>query len=165
MSPAMSALSSVGITHSMIILAVLFVVAAVCIGMYWHIILPGAIMIGVGMLFVSFPDTNTPVSEKSPVINETKEESKVVSEEHQFMEDCLSVAEYPMLKCKQLWNERHVEEVIIKSEATKEVSTKEPEFRPVSDIKLLDVDNQEYKSKRAAAINKPNAVVLQATYR
>ena len=166
MSPAMTALSGVGITHSMLILAVLFVAAAVVIGMYWHVILPGAGLIAVALLFVSAP------SEKQPEVvkQETQEsvpevkEAKVVTEEQQFMEDCLSVAEYPMLKCKQLWNERRVEETKIVNE-TKEVSVKEHEFRPVSSVKLLDVDNQEYKDKRAAAISKPNAVVLQATYR
>jgi hypothetical protein len=160
MSPAMSALQGVGITHSMMILAVLFVAAAVVIGMYWHIILPGAGLIGVALLFISAPDTK-PTEAKV----ETPTNKEVITEEQQFMEDCLGVAEYPMLKCKQLWSNRQVEEVTIKQEATKEVSSKEPEFRPISDIKLLDVDNQEYKVKRASAISKPDAVVLQATYR
>lgn len=167
MSPAMTALSGVGITHSMLILAVLFVAAAVVIGMYWHIILPGAGLIAVALLFISAPDKQPEVvKQETPtetVVPEVKE-AKVVTEEQQFMEDCLSVAEYPMLKCKQLWNERRVEEHKIVNE-TKEVSVKEPEFRPVSSVQLLDVDNQEYKAKRAAALSKPNAVVLQATYR
>ena len=63
MSPAMSALQGVGITHSMMILAVLFVAAAVVIGMYWHIILPVAGMIGVALLFLSAPD-NKPTEAK-----------------------------------------------------------------------------------------------------
>lgn len=167
MSPAMTALSGVGITHSMLILAVLFVAAAVVIGMYWHVILPGAGLIAVALLFISAPSDKQPeVVKQETQIESTPEakESVAVTEEQQFMEDCLSVAEYPMFKCKQLWNERRVEEKNIVTEP-KEVSVKEPEFRPVSDIKLLDVDNQEYKAKRAAALSKPNAVVLQATYR
>jgi uncharacterized membrane protein len=162
MSPAMSAFQSVGITHSMLILAVLFAVAAGVIGLFWHFILPGAIIIGVALLFISAPD-NKPTEAK---VQETvTKEVKVNTEEQQFMEDCLGVAEYPMLKCKQLWAERNVEENKIKTETVKEVSVTEHEFRPVGDVKLLDVDNQEYKAKRASAINKPNAVVLQATYR
>jgi len=158
MSPAMSALSGVGITHSMMILAVLFVAAAVVIGMYWHVILPGAGLIAVALLFVSAPDTSNKTENTSTP--EVKE-AIVNSEEQQFMEDCMNVAEYPMLKCKQLWSERQVEEASI----VKEVSVKEPEFQPAHSAKLLDVDNQEYKAKRASAISKPNAVVLQATYR
>lgn len=161
MSPAMSAFQSVGITHSMLILAVLFAVAAGVIGLFWHFILPGAIIIGVALLFISAPE-NKPTEAK--VEDTVVKEAKVNTEEQQFMEDCLGVAEYPMLKCKQLWAERNVEETKIKHEV-KEVSVTEHEFRPVSDIKLLDVDNQEYKAKRASAISKPNAVVLQATYR
>lgn len=163
MSPAMTALQGVGITHSMMILAVLFVAAAVVIGMYWHIILPGAGMIAVALLFISAPSDNKPTEAK--VEEPVTKEAKFNTEEQQFMEDCLDVAEYPMLKCKQLWTERNVEETKIKNETVKEVSVTEHEFRPVSDIKLLDVDNQEYKVKRASAISKPNAVVMQATYR
>jgi uncharacterized membrane protein len=161
MSPAMSAFQSVGITHSMLILAVLFAVAAGVIGLFWHFILPGAIIIGVALLFISAPENKTT---EAKVEDTVVKEAKVNTEEQQFMEDCLGVAEYPMLKCKQLWAERNVEETKIKHEV-KEVSVTEHEFRPVSDIKLLDVDNQEYKAKRASAISKPNAVVLQATYR
>lgn len=162
MSPAMSALYGVGITHSMMILAVLFVAAAVVIGMYWHIILPGAGMIAVALLFVSAPDNKpTEAKTESPVT----QEAKINTEEQQFMEDCLDVAEYPMLKCKQLWTERQVEETTIKNETVKEVSSKETDFRTAADTKLLDVDNQEYKIKRTSAISKPNSVVLQTTYR
>jgi len=35
----------------------------------------------------------------------------------------------------------------------------------VQEVKLLDVDNVEYKERRAAALSKPNAVVMQETYR
>ena len=45
MSPAMSALSSVGITHQILILSVLALVAAGVIGLFWHYIVPGAIII------------------------------------------------------------------------------------------------------------------------
>ena len=62
MSPAMSALAGVGITHSMMILGVMFVVTAVILGMYWHIIVPGAITLGVAFLFVE-PATTAKVEE------------------------------------------------------------------------------------------------------
>lgn len=35
----------------------------------------------------------------------------------------------------------------------------------VTEVKLLDVDNKEYKERRAIALSKPNAVVFQETYR
>ena len=40
MSPAMSALASVGISHQILILCVLALVAAGVIGLFWHYILP-----------------------------------------------------------------------------------------------------------------------------
>lgn len=159
MSPAMTALSSVGISHSMTILAVLFVVTAVCIGMFWQIILPGAIMIGVGLLFVSSPDT-------TQVKPEVKQE--VMTEDHMsFMEDCMGLADYPKDKCDKLWQERKVEEKELERMSTiVEKSTERSiDFKPVSEVKLVNVDNEEYKARRAEALKKPNAVVLQATYR
>ena len=159
MSPAMTALSSVGISHSMMILGVLFVVAAVCIGMYWQIILPGAIMIGVGLLFVGTSD----ITEVKP---EVKQE--VMTEDHMsFMEDCMGLADYPRTKCDKLWEERKVEEKELERMSTiVEKSTENSvDFKPVSEVKLVNVDNEEYKARRAAALKKPNAVVMQATYR
>ena len=102
MSPAMSALAGVGITHSMMILGVMFVVTAVILGMYWHIIVPGAIMLGVAFLFVE-PATTAKVEEPA------KAEAKVnpVDEDKiAFMEDCTIVADYPKAKCEKLWEER-----------------------------------------------------------
>jgi hypothetical protein len=162
MSPAMTALSSVGISHSVMILAVLFVVAAVCIGMYWKVILPGAIMIGVGLLFVGTSDT-TDTTEVKP---EVKQE--VMTEDHMsFMEDCMGLADYPRSKCDKLWEERKVEEKELERMAPviEKSAEKSVDFKPVSEVKLIDVDNTEYKVRRAAALSKPNAVVMQATYR
>jgi len=159
MSPAMTALSSVGISHSVMILAVLFVVAAVCIGMYWKVILPGAIMIGVGLLFVGTSD----ITEVKP---EVKQE--VMTEDHMsFMEDCMGLADYPRSKCDKLWEERKVEEKELERMAPviEKSAEKSVDFKPVSEVKLIDVDNTEYKVRRAAALSKPNAVVMQATYR
>lgn len=162
MSPAMSALSSVGITHSMMILAVLFVVAAVCIGMYWHIILPGAIMIGVAALFVSPMESTTQA--KPEVKHEVMTEDQTA-----FMEDCTGLADYPKDKCDKLWQERVIEEKALEKMSPLPIPEKSTEnnvdFKPVSQVKLIDVDNEEYKARRAEALKKPGAVVLQATYR
>lgn len=145
MSPAITALSSVGITHSMMILGVLFVAVAVVLGMYWHIILPGAMLLGVAVLFVS-PDTTQPVAKvETPEIVE-----KVVTEKDQYMEDCIEVAEYTKKQCEKLWSNRQAEE--------EELAVDE------SELKLLDVSNKEYKARRAAALKKPGAVVGHVTY-
>lgn len=154
MSPAMSALASVGISHQILILAVLALVAAGFIGLFWHYILPGSIIILVASLFYVAPsDVTTPKQEAK-----TEQKEEVFDEYQAYMKDCIEVADYSMFECKKLWNGRQ-------GETVKEVSVTEDDFRPASDTKLLDVDNQEYKVKRASAISKPNAVVMQTTYR
>ena len=114
MSPAMSALSSVGITHSMLLLGVLFVIVAVILGMYWHIIVPGAVMLTVAFLFIE-PATVAKVDTPTKV-----EEAKVTSideDKMAFMEDCVVVADYPKAKCEKLWAERLIAEKEITEEA------------------------------------------------
>jgi len=107
MSPAMSALSSVGISHSMLLLGVLFVVTAVILGMYWHIIVPGAIMLTVAFLFIE-PATVAKTDE--PVKVEEAKAPPIDEDKMAFMEDCTVVADYPKAKCEQLWSERLIAE-------------------------------------------------------
>ena len=153
MSPAISALTSVGITQSMLILGIMFVLAAVVIGMYWQIILPGAVALGVAFLFIGTPD--------KPEVVEKPGDDEVA-----YMEDCVVMANYNIRHCQDLWHNRQVdEEQLEKMEPEIKESKKEVDFRPVSEVKLLQVDNKEYKERRAEALKKPNAVVAQYTFR
>jgi hypothetical protein len=141
--------------------------------MFFPQIMVGACIILVLFVFMHSADT-TPT--KPPKV-EQKEEIILdpTKDKSSFMEQCVSLTKKPEM-CEDLFSERDHDSIIIdassvqpktesKVESKKEVSVSEDHFRPVSDVKLLDVDNQEYKSKRAAAISKPNAVVMQATYR
>jgi predicted membrane protein len=108
----MSALLSVGITHSMLLLGVLFVIVAVILGMYWHIIVPGAVMLTVAFLFI---ETATVAKVEEPVkVEATKVEVTKVDpideDKMAFMEDCVVVADYPKAKCEKLWAERLIAE-------------------------------------------------------
>jgi len=114
MSPAMSALSSVGVTHSMLLLGILFVVTAVILGMYWHIIVPGAIMLTVAFLFIE-PATVAKTDEPTKV--EQAKIEPVDEDKMAFMEDCVVVADYPKAKCEKLWAERLIAEKEIANEA------------------------------------------------
>ena len=80
-------------------------------------------------------------------------EVETIDEYQAYMKDCMEVAEYSMFECKKLWNDRG------------EKHTDAVDFKPASDVKLLDTDNQEYKARRASVVGKPDAVVMQATYR
>jgi predicted membrane protein len=114
MSPAMSALSSVGVTHSMLLLGILFVVTAVILGMYWHIIVPGAIMLTVAFLFIE-PATVAKTDEPTKV--EQAKIEPVDEDKMAFMEDCVVVADYPKAKCEKLWAERLIAEKEMANEA------------------------------------------------
>lgn len=154
MSPAMSALQSVGITNSILILAVLLAIAAGVIGLFWHYILPGVIIIGVCCLFIpTTSDTTTAKVDK--VESVVKEE--VFDERQAFIKDCMEVAEYPMAKCVGLWEHREVDEPTVVKTKVDKVDT--------SELQLIDVDNTEYKERRAEALQKPGAVVGRVTYR
>lgn len=71
---------------------------------------------------------------KNELITEDSEEKPL------FMEDCLRLTDYTEEKCAKIWNK-------IKS----------------PDVELLDVENVEYKKRRAEALKKPGAIVAQFT--
>jgi hypothetical protein len=164
MSPAAIALSSAGITHNMLILGILFVAAAAIIGMYWQIILPGAIALTVASVFITSEpqvtveakaQVNSPFTSQVAVPDVPKVQE--FDERQAYIKDCIEVAEYSMFQCQKLWNERVAEEG--KLEANQDVI-----FKPASKAQLLNVSNREYKQRRAEAMMKPNAVVSQMTY-
>jgi hypothetical protein len=143
----MSALSSFGITQPVLILCVLGFVAAGVIGYFWQYIVPGVIILGVVTLFYVAPEAE--------VKTEAKHEKEEVFDEYQaYMKDCMEIAQYSMFECKKLWNNRETE-----------VEAENDEFQPADKVKLLDVNNKEYKKRRAAALSKKDAVVLQTTFR
>ena len=152
MSPAMSALASVGVTHQILILAVLALVAAGVIGLFWHYILPGAIIIGVASLFYVAPEVTQNQIESAEIEVKVDE---AFDEYQAYMQDCMEIANYPMLECKKLWNQRQEESH----------SENHGEVQKTSNVKLIETDNSEYKVRRAAALAKPNAIVIQETYR
>ena len=121
MSPAMSALASIGVTHTMLLLGVLFVIAAVILGMYWHIIVPGAAIITVAMLFI--PPVTT--ASNQPVKPEVVDEDKLA-----FMEDCKLVAEYSVAECNKLWIERQLAEKELEEPKLTDVK-----YKPVRHVK------------------------------
>ena len=71
---------------------------------------------------------------KNELITEDSEEKPL------FMEDCLKLTDYTEEKCAKIWDK-------IKS----------------PDVELLDVENVEYKKRRAEALKKPGAIVAQFT--
>lgn len=85
------------------------------------------------------PKVETPKVE-DPVV--TKEEVKPDTDQKYFMEDCLAFTDYSKKQCEAIWQNREVEEQ-----------------------SLLDVQNVEYKKRRAAALKKPGAFVAHYVFR
>jgi hypothetical protein len=48
---------------------------------------------------------------------------------------------------------------------TKAAVAVESKAVPISELKLMEVDNEEYKKRRAEALQKPGAIVGNVTYR
>lgn len=71
---------------------------------------------------------------KNELITEDSEEKPL------FMEDCLKLTDYTEEKCAKIWDK-------IQS----------------PDVDLLNVENVEYKKRRAEALKKPGAIVAQFT--
>lgn len=154
MSIAMEALTSVGVTHQVLVLGALFFIIAAVIGLFWHYILPGALIIGALVLFYDpsmvKPDNTTPqVVQKAPEFDE----------HGAYIKDCVEVAAYSKEQCEALWLGHSIEEDSGKAEVKSEV-----DFKPISQVKFLDVENEEYKARRDEVAKNPNAVVYQATY-
>ena len=61
-------------------------------------------------------------------------------------------------------NSTKVNKPVSKVQEVKPLEVNKP-ISKVQEVKLLEVDNVEYKERRAAALSKPNAVVMQETYR
>jgi hypothetical protein len=85
--------------------------------------------------FIIEPSKPPPVATpKNEFITEDSEEKPL------FMEDCLRLTDYTEEKCAKIWNKNQN-----------------------ADIKLLDVENVEYKKRRSEALKKPGAIVAQFT--
>ena len=104
-----------GITQTMLQIAVVAIIAAILIGLYWRIL-----AIGAGALFVVFVFAYNPSVAKvqsiaptevtvpnTPEVKEVEPTDKQTAEWHrQFMEDCQSVTNNTKSECETIWGER-----------------------------------------------------------
>ena len=104
-----------GITQTMLQIAVVVVIAAVLIGLYWRILASGAGALFAIFVFAYNPSvakvqTVTPVEvtvPNTPEVKEVEPTDKQTAEWHrQFMEDCLTVSENTKSQCETIWGER-----------------------------------------------------------
>lgn len=152
-----------GLSQGMLELIVLCGIAVAVLGtimvFFWPYILAG---FGVLFCFMVIANHKTVEEPKEEIIAVTKTSTEPTVIEKQilvdrpqvektdkdmFLEDCLEYTDYTKKKCEFIWNNRGIEDTAIEEK-----------------VKLLDVDNKEYKKRRAEALKKNNAIVMRATY-
>ena len=92
---------------------------------------------------------STPIQQGVDPQPTNKEElmTKPEDDRKYFIEDCLQFTDYNKAQCEAIWDKKDTSE------------------KDTSETKLLDVENVEYKERRAKALKKPNAVVAHYTLR
>jgi hypothetical protein len=115
----------------------------------------------------------------TPVVEDAKPKQIVETEQmREYIKHCTELTRNPTL-CRDNWIavnevgseiilepvERKMRKQIAQAKVEKVTPKVDDIFSKPSEVKLLDVDNVEYKERRAEALKKPNAVVAQYTFR
>jgi hypothetical protein len=133
-----------GLSEALIVLGVITIVIGFLIILFWQYIVAGAVVFAVLTVFSHHIE---------PTKVEDVAEKTELSDKATFLDACKSLSDKSDT-CEEMWKDR--EDIVLKgAEEVVEVA---------KTIKLLDVDNAEYKSRRAAALKKPGAVVIQTTF-
>jgi hypothetical protein len=154
-------LATLGVTQtlaeSLICMAAIAVGVGTLLLMFWKYIAAG---FGVFVLFSVF--VHHEPMESATTIEATKQLEYVKKEEprNAYMEDCEALTERADL-CQEILSDRIADgSATLLAESFKD----RDEFKLASKVTLIDTDNQEYKSRRAAVLQMPNAVVWQKTF-
>lgn len=144
-----------GLSEALIVLGVITIVIGFLIVLFWQYIVAGAVVFAVLTVFSHHID---------PTKVEDVAEKSVLTDKKTYMEECEDLTD-DADTCEDLWKER--DGIVLKG-AIETVTSHVPDTKAVKEaiknVKLLDVDNVEYKERRAAALKKPNAVVIQTTF-
>jgi hypothetical protein len=145
-----------GLSQSSLEFLVLAVIGIAILGtalvLFWRYVLAG---IGLMFCFVVLANhkPSVPIEEIISVTKPAEVVAPVKPVEPEkddlamFIEDCMKYTDYSKKHCEMIWNSR---EQVIEQDA--------------ENADLLNVENVEYRKRRAAALKKKNAVVLHATY-
>lgn len=153
-------LATLGLTQtlaeSLICMAAIAIGVGTVLLMFWQYI---AVGIGVFVLFSVFshhePNASTATSEVAQQVEHVKRPDPL----NTYMDDCAALTERNDI-CLEIVSERISDDgATLFAETFKD----RDEFKPALKVTLIDTDNQEYKSRRAAVLQIPNAVVLQKT--
>jgi len=154
-------LAALGLTQalaeSLICMAAIAIGVGMVLLMFWQYI---AVGIGVFVLFSVFshhaPSENTTTID----VASKAEFVKPLNPSNEYLEECGALTERNDI-CLEILSERIADgSATFLAESFKD----RDEFNSAAKVTLIDTDNQEYKSRRAAALRLPNAVVWQKTF-
>jgi hypothetical protein len=156
---------SLGLTNleALVLAGIGIAIFGVVFVIFWKYIIAGALVLFCVVVLANHKFAD-PVKEvetvaKKEVIVETiieksKEDSFMTEPKDDkkfFMEDCLNLTDYTKKQCENIWFGRENNNIIIEGDS--------------QNSKLLNVDNVEYKNRRAEVLKKSNSILLHATYR
>ena len=102
-----------GLTQSILHILIITGVVLVVLGMFWHYILAGSLVLFAFVVFF-YQDPKTQPVDTVAVIRTVKPDTPIETEKQrwyrQFMEDCITIAENPKETCDNIWNDRIMEE-------------------------------------------------------
>ena len=114
-------LAHYGLTQSILQILIIAGVILVVIGMFWHYILAGSLVLFAFVVFFYESPGTHPVAPIASVKSVPPVETEKQRWHRQFMEDCTTVAENSKETCDNIWNDRIMEETRVQEESEPEV--------------------------------------------
>jgi hypothetical protein len=107
----MDSLARYGLTPSVLQVLIVAGVVLVIIGMYWHFILAGSVVLFTLYVFAAdIPNTVTNHDSVESIVASKPVETEKQRWHRQFMEDCITIAENSKETCDNIWNDRIMDE-------------------------------------------------------
>ena len=114
-------LTHYGLTQSILQILIITGVVLVVIGMFWHYILAGSLVLFAFVVFFYESPGTHPVAPIASVKSVPPVETEKQRWHRQFMEDCTTVADNSTETCDNIWNDRIMEETRVQEESEPEV--------------------------------------------
>ena len=114
-------LAHYGLTQSILQILIIAGVILVVIGMFWHYILAGSLVLFAFVVFFYESPGTHPDAPIASVKSVPPVETEKQRWHRQFMEDCTTVAENSKETCDNIWNDRIMEETRVQEESEPEV--------------------------------------------
>jgi hypothetical protein len=129
-------LAHYGLTQSILQILIIAGVILVVIGMFWHYILAGSLVLFAFVVFF-YETPKTQSVDSVAVVRTVKPDTPAETEKQrwhrQFMEDCTTVADNSTETCDNIWNDRIMEESRL--EIKPEVEVQDVKFKMNTKVK------------------------------